>query len=157
MQQELGVALATQKKVVPVVWDVRPSELPGWASQFQALNLAGASLTEVQAQISSIADEIKADKAKTLLILGLWEVAWKARLISPLFFSGPSAIAKQMVYAWTKGHLKSDLVYSGTNFTLGFAGAGLAGAAPAGPPGEAGRGWLIGGRLEGRSGNIGSV
>ena len=62
-----------------------------------------------------------------VLILGLWEAAWKARLISPLFFSGPSAIARQMVYAWTKGHLKSDLVYSGTNFILGFAAAVVAG------------------------------
>jgi NitT/TauT family transport system permease protein len=41
--------------------------------------------------------------------------------------SGPSAIARQMVYAWTKGHLKSDLVYSGTNFVLGFAAAVVAG------------------------------
>jgi len=65
----------------------------------------------------------------TLLILGLWEAAWKARLISPLFFSGPSAIARQMAYAWTKGHLKSDLLYSGTNFILGFAGAVVAGVA----------------------------
>jgi ABC-type nitrate/sulfonate/bicarbonate transport system permease component len=62
-----------------------------------------------------------------LLVLGLWEAAWQAKLISPLFFSGPSAIAKQMVYAWTKGHLKSDLAYSGTNFILGFAGAAVAG------------------------------
>jgi ABC-type nitrate/sulfonate/bicarbonate transport system permease component len=62
-----------------------------------------------------------------LLILGLWEAAWTAKLISPLFFSGPSAIAKQMAYAWTRGHLKSDLVYSGTNFLLGFAGAVVAG------------------------------
>jgi len=62
-----------------------------------------------------------------VVILALWEAAWKARLISPLFFSGPSAIAKQMVYAWTKGHLKSDLAYSGTNFVLGFAGAVVAG------------------------------
>ena len=64
-----------------------------------------------------------------VLILGLWEAAWRARLISPLFFSGPSAIATQMAYSWTKGHLKSDLVYSGTNFILGFAGAVVAGVA----------------------------
>jgi NitT/TauT family transport system permease protein len=62
-----------------------------------------------------------------VLILALWEAAWDAKMISPLFFSGPSAIATQMVYAWTKGHLKSDLVYSGTNFILGFAGAVVAG------------------------------
>jgi ABC-type nitrate/sulfonate/bicarbonate transport system permease component len=62
-----------------------------------------------------------------VVILGLWEAAWRAKLISPLFFSGPSAIAKQMVYAWSQGHLKSDLVYSGTNFVLGFAAAAVAG------------------------------
>jgi NitT/TauT family transport system permease protein len=65
--------------------------------------------------------------ASVVLILGLWEAAWEARLISPLFFSGPSAVAKQMVYAWTRGNLKSDLVYSGTNFILGFAAAVVAG------------------------------
>ena len=58
-----------------------------------------------------------------LLILGIWEAAWQAKLISPLFFSGPSAIAAQMAYAWTRGNLKADLVYSGTNFVLGFAAA----------------------------------
>ena len=35
----------------------------------------------------------------------------------------------RLVYAWTNGHLKSDLVYSGTNFVLGFAGAVVAGVA----------------------------
>ena len=64
-----------------------------------------------------------------VVIVGLWEAAWRARLISPLFFSGPSAIARQMAYAWTRGHLKSDLVYSGTNFILGFALAVVAGVA----------------------------
>ncbi len=61
------------------------------------------------------------------LLLGLWEAAWQAKMISPLFFSGPSAIAKQAHYAWTQGNLKGDLLYSGTNFTLGFIGAAIAG------------------------------
>ena len=65
--------------------------------------------------------------ASVVLILGLWEAAWEARMISPLFFSGPSAVAKQMVYAWTRGNLKADLLYSGTNFILGFAAAAVAG------------------------------
>jgi ABC-type nitrate/sulfonate/bicarbonate transport system permease component len=65
--------------------------------------------------------------ASIAVILGLWEVAWDAHWVSPLFFSGPSAIAKQMAYAWTRGHLKSDLLYSGTNFVLGFAAAVVAG------------------------------
>jgi NitT/TauT family transport system permease protein len=65
--------------------------------------------------------------ASMLLIVGLWEAAWQAKLISPLFFSGPSAIARQMAYTWTLGNLKSDLMYSGTNFVLGFAAAAVAG------------------------------
>jgi ABC-type nitrate/sulfonate/bicarbonate transport system permease component len=65
--------------------------------------------------------------ASIVLIIGLWEAAWQARMISPLFFSGPSAVARQMVYAWTRGNLKADLIYSGTNFILGFAAAAVAG------------------------------
>ncbi len=64
-----------------------------------------------------------------LLLLAAWEAAWQAKLISPLFFSGPSAIAKQAVYAWTEGNLKGDLIYSSTNFILGFTAAVIAGVA----------------------------
>ncbi|MEI9812962.1 MAG: hypothetical protein WDO18_09970 [Acidobacteriota bacterium] len=66
-----------------------------------------------------------------LLLLAAWEAAWQAKLISPLFFSGPSAIAKQAVYAWTEGNLKGDLIYSSTNFILGFTAAVIAGVARA--------------------------
>lgn len=62
-----------------------------------------------------------------LMVLAIWEAAWQAKMISPLFFSGPSAIAKQASYAWTQGNLKGDLVYSGTNFLLGFVAASIAG------------------------------
>jgi NitT/TauT family transport system permease protein len=62
-----------------------------------------------------------------LLVLALWEWAWQAGMISPLFFSGPSAIAKQFGYAWTKGNLKADIAYSGINFAAGFGAAVLAG------------------------------
>lgn len=64
-----------------------------------------------------------------LTVLVVWEAAWQSKKISPLFFSGPSAIAKQAAYAWTQGTLKSDLIYSGTNFTLGFISASIAGVA----------------------------
>jgi len=61
------------------------------------------------------------------IVLALWEWAWQAKMISPLFFSGPSAIARQFVYAWTKGNLKADIAYSGINFIIGFGGAVIAG------------------------------
>lgn len=62
-----------------------------------------------------------------LLVLSLWEWAWQAGMISPLFFSGPSAIAKQFVYGWTKGNLKADIAYSGINFMVGLSAAVIAG------------------------------
>jgi NitT/TauT family transport system permease protein len=64
-----------------------------------------------------------------ILILAVWEGAWQGKMISPLFFSGPSAIARQAAYSWTQANLKADLVYSGTNFVLGFAAAVVAGVA----------------------------
>ena len=71
VQQELGAAIAKNKTLVPVVWDMPPSQLPGWVQHVQALNIAGTSLPEVQAQMSAIAQRIKSDKAKSFLIGGL--------------------------------------------------------------------------------------
>lgn len=71
VQQELGAALITEKKLVPIVWDLPPSQLPGWLNQIQALNLAGATVQEVHAQIASITAHIKSDKFIGQLIGGL--------------------------------------------------------------------------------------
>src|SRR5262249_35995048 len=40
--------------------------------------------------------------------------------ISPLFFSGPSAIAKAFWSSLTQGNLLADLAFSGKNFEIGF-------------------------------------
>ncbi len=71
VQQELGGALITGKKIIPVVWDMSPSDLPGWTRNFQALNLAGKTPAQTEADVSSIASRIKANKATGLLIVGL--------------------------------------------------------------------------------------
>jgi ABC-type nitrate/sulfonate/bicarbonate transport system permease component len=62
-----------------------------------------------------------------LLVLGIWQACWAAGMISPLFFSGPSAIAKRFWDALLNGQLLSDLKYSGTNFAVGFILAAVAG------------------------------
>ncbi len=62
-----------------------------------------------------------------LITVAIWEAAWKRGWISPLFFSGPSAIAKQFWYTLTEGTLLADLAFSGKNFALGFAIALVAG------------------------------
>lgn len=70
VQQELGAALISDKKIVPIIWDMPPSELPGWINQFQALNIAGATPESIRAEVTKIAEQIKADKRKGLLVVG---------------------------------------------------------------------------------------
>jgi hypothetical protein len=71
VQQELGAAVVKNKKLIPIVWDMPPNELPGWVAQFQALDLRHADATEVRAAFTSIAIRVKADKAQAVLIGGL--------------------------------------------------------------------------------------
>jgi len=58
-----------------------------------------------------------------VIALGLWQALWSAGKISPLFFTGPSAVLKRFGEEWSEGRLKSDLAYSGTNFIVGVGGA----------------------------------
>jgi ABC-type nitrate/sulfonate/bicarbonate transport system permease component len=59
--------------------------------------------------------------AAVLIVLGIWEAVWSyTHWISPLFFSGPSAIAKAFWISLTQGNLLADLAFSGKNFTIGF-------------------------------------
>ena len=59
--------------------------------------------------------------AAVLVVLGIWQAIWSyTTWISPLFFSGPSAIAKQFWYTLTQGTLLADLAFSGKNFAIGF-------------------------------------
>jgi ABC-type nitrate/sulfonate/bicarbonate transport system permease component len=58
-----------------------------------------------------------------LLLIALWELAWQLKVISPLFFSGPSAIAVKFVELLRNGSLQSNIAYSGGNY---LAGLGLA-------------------------------
>jgi hypothetical protein len=75
VQQELGAAVITQKKLVPIVWDMPPSELPGWAGRYQALDFGGASLEDVKKQMTEISQRIRADKMQGLIIGGLFLAA----------------------------------------------------------------------------------
>jgi ABC-type nitrate/sulfonate/bicarbonate transport system permease component len=61
------------------------------------------------------------------ITIAVWQALWSAGKISPLFLSGPSAIAKQFRYGLQHGTLLADMAYSGTNFAIGFALALVAG------------------------------
>ena len=55
-----------------------------------------------------------------IFVLLLWELIWQSGRISPLFFSGPSAVAQRFVHELVEGNLLSDIAYSGRNFLVGF-------------------------------------
>lgn len=70
VMQEMGAAIGTRKKLIPVVWDQSPSQLPAWMQQFQAVEL-GRDSQSAQAAISTIAETIRADKQRGLAIVGM--------------------------------------------------------------------------------------
>ena len=62
-----------------------------------------------------------------VLTMAIWQAMWSAGKISPLFMSGPSAIAIRFWDDLLHGHLLQDLAYSGKNFAIGFVLAVVAG------------------------------
>lgn len=71
VQQELGAALGLEKKIVPILWDMSPRDLPGWIDQKHALDFRGAENTKIKAEVRRIAKSVKADIRKGYLIAGL--------------------------------------------------------------------------------------
>lgn len=55
-----------------------------------------------------------------LVVLAAWQFCWSAGWISPLFFSGPSAVALRFYDVLIHGTLLNDIAYSGRNFAVGF-------------------------------------
>ena len=68
-----------------------------------------------------------------LITLIVWQALWSAGKISPLFMSGPSAIAKRFWDDLLHGHLLQDFAYSGKNFVIGFVLAAVVGRRPRRP------------------------
>jgi hypothetical protein len=52
------------------LWDVHPSELPRWVSDFQGLILTGATLENITLQVAQLAANIKENKDKGQLVAG---------------------------------------------------------------------------------------
>jgi hypothetical protein len=74
VQQELGGALYAGKRIVPLVWDMPPSDLPGWAAQYQAIDLRGSLPDVVAAKVEGMARNMRADKDNRnlgLIVVGI--------------------------------------------------------------------------------------
>lgn len=68
VQQEIGGALLAKKKIIPVVWEMPPSELPGWLNQIQALDIRNQTPLQTQARIIHLAQQMKTTKENGLLV-----------------------------------------------------------------------------------------
>lgn len=68
VQQEIGGAVVTNKPLVPVVWDMPAKELPAWANQPQAVDLAGMDSSAVASAINRLGERIRQDRNRTRLI-----------------------------------------------------------------------------------------
>ena len=66
--QESGMAMITDKKLIPIVWDISPSELPGWIDRSQALNFKDATIWEIKSHIFQIAQRIRQNKNQGAII-----------------------------------------------------------------------------------------
>ena len=70
VQMEVGGAIFGKKKLIPIMWDVQPSDLPRWVSDFQGLILTGATLENIDLQIAQLAANIKESKVKGQVFAG---------------------------------------------------------------------------------------
>ena len=70
VQQEIGGAVFGKKRLVPIMWDIQPEQLPTWVSQFQGLALSGATIEDINLRIAQLAAKVKADKNKGQLVVG---------------------------------------------------------------------------------------
>ena len=70
VQQELGIAIGANKKIVPIIWEIRPSELPGWAAGLQSIDLSQRTINQAREDIAGIAEQIKSKKLTGFLVLG---------------------------------------------------------------------------------------
>lgn len=71
VQQELGIAMAAGKKIIPITWEMSPSDLPGWMKEIQALDLRGATIEDAERQIANIGKGMQQEKLLKLCLLVL--------------------------------------------------------------------------------------
>ena len=74
VQQELGVSLSQNKKIIPILIDISPEELPGWVGKHQAID-ARKDAGHLRATIDAIGQRVKDDQFLSGVMLGGLAVA----------------------------------------------------------------------------------
>ena len=71
VQNEVGMAAHARRKIIPVIWDMPASDLPGVLSGYQALDLANRTPEQVQVAFDEIRKGIHLDKWRGLAVLAV--------------------------------------------------------------------------------------
>ena len=66
--QEVGGAIATQKRLVPIMLGVEPEDMPTWLKEFHGIKLDALDPHSVKQQLDALASEVKIKKQNTLLV-----------------------------------------------------------------------------------------
>lgn len=70
VHHEIGGAIFGKKKLVPILWDMRPEDVPRWIADYQSLVLTGATMEDINRQVGALAEQVKASKEKAQLVAG---------------------------------------------------------------------------------------
>jgi hypothetical protein len=79
------MAIAWHKRHVPIIWDIMPSELPGWLKGVQAIDLRGLTVANANDRLSEIAKGIYEEKKQLLvfaigaIVLAFLVLYWMSR------------------------------------------------------------------------------
>lgn len=76
VNQELGIAMDRGARIIPVVWEMQPNELPVWIKRYQAVVLTGKTpqqcLNDVTCLVNRLAQEkSQRDTSQAIAILGV--------------------------------------------------------------------------------------
>ena len=82
VQQEIGAAMFSGKKLVPVLMGITPEELPAWAKECQAVDFNLLCREEIKEYLSNLAQELKQGKGGGAILcacllagLALWAIS----------------------------------------------------------------------------------
>ena len=70
VQMEVGGAIFSEKKLVPIMWDVEPQGLPRWIADYQGIILKGATMENINLQMSQLAAKVRSEKDKGTMVVG---------------------------------------------------------------------------------------
>ncbi len=68
VNQEAGAAVLWGKKVIPIVWELDPANLPGWLREYQALDLRGGDPVRINTHVTELIGRLLREKQQSQVI-----------------------------------------------------------------------------------------